>query len=133
MSKEGRGQLCTYCRRRLEAKGSRGRLAATRDHVMPKMHGGRRTVWCCRQCNTLKANMMPSEWSEFMRQNPEWWKQDRWRYGIRLRDRREYLGPSTLAARTAVAEVTRNDHAGNLAPDTQQSAVAACAQLCGGG
>lgn len=91
MSKRGRGYQCTYCERRLEAVGSRSLVAATKDHVVPKSHGGQRTVWCCRQCNTLKGNMTPVEWSNFMRANPGWWKLPEFRYGIRLQDRRKYF------------------------------------------
>lgn len=77
MSRRGKGETCAYCKRRLETAKARCRLAATKDHVLPQSRGGTgylaRTVWCCRQCNTLKASMMPEEWSKFMAQNPFWW------------------------------------------------------------
>lgn len=80
MSKKGNGHLCTYCRRVMEARGNRSRLAATMDHVLPKSKGGGgpwvRKIWCCRQCNTLKADMMPEDWSAFMVAYPEWWKRE---------------------------------------------------------
>lgn len=65
---------CTYCHRVLEHPSSRSRVAATRDHVVPKHRGGTRTVPCCRQCNQLKRNMMPGEWKAFMERHPKWWK-----------------------------------------------------------
>jgi hypothetical protein len=43
-----------------------------------------------------------------------------------LLNRSECLGPSSLAAGTAVAEVTRDDHRGNLVPDIPQAAEAGC-------
>jgi len=54
-----RGTVCTYCKRRLQQKGSHSALAATRDHVVPKSQGGYRTVWACFACNGLKGNLSP--------------------------------------------------------------------------
>jgi len=122
----GRGAHCAYCQRRLEAIGSRSRLAATRDHVVPKSHGGHRRVWCCRQCNTLKANMMPWEWKSFMSRTPEWWRRPEFQYGIRLKDRSDYLGPAPLTVGTEAAGATRDDRQGMLAPDNPQAAGAGC-------
>lgn len=70
----GLGEQCAYCRRTLENSRSRSRLAATKDHVHPRRHGGGRTVWCCRQCNALKKDMLEQDWLAFMRSYPEWWK-----------------------------------------------------------
>lgn len=84
MSKAGRGQTCAYCHRRLEARGARSRAAATRDHVIPQANGGTVTVWCCRQCNILKADRSPEAWAEFMTRNPEWWKRPEFRVPRRL-------------------------------------------------
>lgn len=69
------GQRCQYCRRTLEAPTSSSRVAATRDHVMPRSAGGLRTVLACFQCNNLKGDMLPDQWTAFMAANPEWWKQ----------------------------------------------------------
>lgn len=73
-STNGRGEQCWYCKRGLEASGSRSALAATRDHVVPKRAGGRYRVWCCRACNSLKGDMFPDQWRAWREQNPEWWK-----------------------------------------------------------
>lgn len=72
--KIGRGELCTYCNRALEARGAPSRLAATRDHTLPKSRGGRFTVWACRHCNELKGDMHPEDWEAFMQSYPEWWR-----------------------------------------------------------
>ena len=70
----GHGASCAYCNRTLIGAPSRSALMATRDHVVPKCRGGWQTVWSCFTCNTMKGNMEPGEWAEFMRTNPEWWK-----------------------------------------------------------
>ena len=75
MTKRGRGHRCAYCGRILESITSRSRLRATRDHVVPKsVVYGTPTVWCCRECNELKADMPAEAWSEFMAKFPDWWK-----------------------------------------------------------
>lgn len=81
MCSNGRGARCAYCDRVLEAVTSPNRIAATRDHVVPKSSGGERRVWACRQCNALKHNMMPNEWSAFMQKFPEWWKRPEFQRG----------------------------------------------------
>lgn len=73
MSKRGKGQRCTYCRRVLEAVGSRGILAATRDHTHPAWDGGKTTVWACRFCNCLKGPVTMEVWEKFMAENPNYW------------------------------------------------------------
>jgi hypothetical protein len=62
-------------------------VAATRDHVVPKKLGGTKRVWACRQCNGLKADMMPDEWTVFMARHPEWWKMPEFKYGMPRRVR----------------------------------------------
>jgi HNH endonuclease len=74
VSKRGRGEKCTYCKRTLEAMSSLSRVAATKDHIIPKSKGGRQTVWACRQCNAIKGDMEPDVWAAFMADWPEWWK-----------------------------------------------------------
>lgn len=77
MSKRGHGETCTYCRRALEATTSPGKLAATRDHIIPrsKLRGAASvTVWACRFCNNLKADRTPEQWQRFMKRNPRWWE-----------------------------------------------------------
>lgn len=75
ISGDAGGSNCAYCKRRMESTRSSSRVAATRDHVTPKALGGTYRIWCCRTCNTIKADMTPAEWSLYMRQNPDWWKQ----------------------------------------------------------
>lgn len=76
---------CHYCRRGLEPPKSPSRVAFTRDHIMPKTLGGRKTVPCCRQCNHLKADLHPAEWELFMRDNPEWWQRPEFQRGTLAR------------------------------------------------
>jgi len=81
MSSNGRGAVCFYCERVLEATASRSRVAATRDHIHPKSKGGERKVWACRQCNLLKGDMTYEEWLAFMAAHPEWWKRPEFHRG----------------------------------------------------
>ena len=44
----------------------------TRDHRIPKSRGGGsgidgNLVWACRECNMLKADLMPDEFVEYMK------------------------------------------------------------------
>lgn len=71
---DGRGAICRYCCRILEATTSGTELAACREHLHPKSKGGRKRVWACKKCDTLKGNKSKPEWEEFMRTFPEWWK-----------------------------------------------------------
>lgn len=87
-----KGACCNYCRRTLDAPSARGKLGATRDHVVPRSKWtpidriyGSQIVWACRQCNMLKRDMMPNEWSAFMRENPEWWRRPEWQYGSNVK------------------------------------------------
>jgi hypothetical protein len=131
MSKRGKGERCAYCKRTLESVTASSRVAATRDHVVPKSRGailGERTVWACRLCNMLKANMMPDEWAWFMHEFPFWWKI----YGQNgdakkemMRYRRESLGQAPL---TAGRGTTGQPPATDLVLGSQQSAGAACGQ-----
>jgi len=68
---KGQGRKCHYCRSIMAGRGTTGSLAATRDHVVPRSRGaGRGTVWCCRQCNQMKGDMMPDEWYRAMASMP---------------------------------------------------------------
>lgn len=71
MAIKGCGEYCAYCRRELVAYSA---THPTRDHVMPRSKGGRKTVWACTKCNNAKGNMLPEEWELFMLKFPEWWK-----------------------------------------------------------
>lgn len=66
-------ETCHYCSRPLQPRGTDSPLAATRDHVVPKSKGGRKTVPCCRTCNEIKADRLPDEWAAYMAENPMWW------------------------------------------------------------
>jgi hypothetical protein len=86
----GQGECCAYCKRALEPRNSNSRVAATKDHIVPITRGGVRKVWCCRQCNGLKANMLLDEWHTFMARYPEWWKMSEFKNGgVKLAHRRE--------------------------------------------
>ena len=74
MLKRGFGRKCHWCKRDLQKPTARSRVAATKDHVVARSSGGKRTVWCCWACNQLKANMRLENWRQFMAENPEWWK-----------------------------------------------------------
>jgi|GEM_PF-729887 len=71
--KSKKQKRCYWCERPLLSRGGRKALSATRDHIVPKAHGGRVTVDCCTACNSLKGDMSPSKWTRFCSQNPEWW------------------------------------------------------------
>lgn len=90
--KSWRGQRCTYCTRELMHPNSKSRTAATRDHAIPKSHGGTLKVSCCIQCNGLKGNMTPDVWAAFMELFPRWWERPEfYRGGVQLRVRTEVL------------------------------------------
>ena len=56
--------LCHYC----TAKFAPGEL--TLDHVVPLVRGGRSTrgncVPACKECNTRKRDLLPTEWQEYL-------------------------------------------------------------------
>lgn len=67
-------RVCHWCRRQLTGSMSGASTAFTRDHVIPKAHGGETTVPCCLACNNLKGDMTPAEWLSFCERNPRWWE-----------------------------------------------------------
>lgn len=68
---------CTYCERMLEPPGIPHPLEATKDHPHPKTRGGGGyTVWACKTCNSLKADMSYDAWKLFMEMHPQWWGVD---------------------------------------------------------
>jgi hypothetical protein len=83
-----RPKHCYYCKRMLTAPTDRARTAATRDHIVPKHMGGRRTVPCCRQCNSLKGPLSIDAWRRIMAKYPDWWR--------RFRDRGELIDAERL-------------------------------------
>lgn len=59
----GRGE-CHYCHQRVPPK------ELTLDHVVPIIRGGRSTKGnvapCCKDCNSRKRYLIPSEWQEYL-------------------------------------------------------------------
>lgn len=82
-------RACHYCKRQLTAPSDRARTAATRDHIVPRHMGGRRTVPCCRQCNNLKGPLHIDAWRRIMAKYPDWWKRFRDRGELIEAERRE--------------------------------------------
>lgn len=58
------GGVCHYCGRLVPPR------ELTMDHVVPLVRGGRTTksnvVPCCKACNDLKGNLVPSEWDAYL-------------------------------------------------------------------
>ena len=56
--------ICHYCKGQFPPK------ELTMDHIIPVARGGRsekfNLVPCCKECNTKKRQMLPSEWQEHM-------------------------------------------------------------------
>lgn len=56
--------LCHYCGRKMAF------AEITMDHLVPLTRGGRSTrdnlVPSCKECNTMKKNMLPLEWEEYL-------------------------------------------------------------------
>ncbi|HKI98086.1 MAG TPA: HNH endonuclease [bacterium] len=56
--------VCHYCGKRFPAR------ELTMDHVVPIIRGGRSTrsnvVPCCKDCNSKKQSLIPSEWQEYL-------------------------------------------------------------------
>ncbi|MGK5095271.1 HNH endonuclease [Deltaproteobacteria bacterium TL4] len=57
---------CYYCQKTVPAR------MLTMDHVIPLARGGKssksNTVPCCKECNTQKKNLLPTEWEEYLQQ-----------------------------------------------------------------
>jgi 5-methylcytosine-specific restriction endonuclease McrA len=56
--------LCHYCGAQYAVK------ELTLDHVVPLVRGGRSTrgncVPACKECNTRKRDLLPTEWQEYL-------------------------------------------------------------------
>jgi 5-methylcytosine-specific restriction endonuclease McrA len=65
-------RFCTYCRRNLDP--SSVALAPTKDHFVPKSHGGTKVFSCCFACNQMKGDMTVDQWRQFTKEVPEWWR-----------------------------------------------------------
>lgn len=78
---------CKYCTRPMDRASAQ--LQATRDHFNPRSKGGGPVVICCITCNSIKGDMNPEDWLQFMAEYPRWWKLTK----LQLRDiRRKLLG-----------------------------------------
>ncbi|MDX9785739.1 MAG: HNH endonuclease [Desulfobacterales bacterium] len=55
---------CHYCKKPTPPK------ELTMDHLVPLARGGRSTkgnvVPCCKECNTQKKQLLPTEWAEYL-------------------------------------------------------------------
>ncbi|MEE8184814.1 MAG: HNH endonuclease [Thermodesulfobacteriota bacterium] len=62
-NKCGKG-ICHYCRRRIRPS------ELTMDHIVPIIRGGKskkgNIAPCCKECNSKKKHMIPSEWQEYL-------------------------------------------------------------------
>ena len=56
--------ICHYCNNNFLPK------ELTMDHIIPLARGGKtqkfNLVPCCKECNTKKKQLLPSEWEEYM-------------------------------------------------------------------
>ncbi len=56
--------LCHYCKTIFPPK------ELTMDHIIPLARGGKsekfNLVPCCKECNTKKKQLLPTEWEEYM-------------------------------------------------------------------
>jgi len=56
--------ICYYCKNIFLPK------ELTMDHIIPLARGGKsekfNIVPCCKECNTKKKQLLPSEWEEYM-------------------------------------------------------------------
>ena len=82
-----RRNWCAYCGRKLEwDQNSSSKQLATRDHVIPRSHGGALTVPSCAPCNIAKGKRSAAEFltSAYFTQNrgkrpkTEWPLQNLW-------------------------------------------------------
>ena len=72
---------CTYCGRPTQMPsmlpGTTHELTATADHRIPVSKGGgnekQNLTLACLKCNTLKSNMLPAQWTTYMKSHPLWW------------------------------------------------------------
>jgi hypothetical protein len=71
--KRAHGQRCPYCDRTMQL--GHPRLNPTRDHFVPQSQGGTGAdiIMACLQCNNIKGDMMPEQWTRFMEGFPKWW------------------------------------------------------------
>lgn len=78
MTKEIR-HYCAYCTREIsKAYDISHDLRYTKDHVYPKRFRTEPeheilTIVACRKCNSMKNDMHPFDWVEYMHQTRSWW------------------------------------------------------------
>jgi len=84
---DDRCNWCAYCGRGLTtASTAAAKRRLTRDHVIPKSHGGSLTIPSCRSCNKAKGNRSAAEFmtSAYFAQNrtirleTQWSLRDLW-------------------------------------------------------
>ena len=69
---ENRIGMCHWCNAPFNEADPDSTRYPTRDHRIPKSRGGGtgldgNLVWACRECNMLKADLMPDEFVEYMK------------------------------------------------------------------
>ena len=60
---------CPYCGHQMQVhypNPHHHRCCPTRDHIIPRSLGGRRTVVVCMGCNNLKVDMHPNAWVRYL-------------------------------------------------------------------
>lgn len=87
--KRGKGPLCNWCGIDLVKPTPIKPDSATFDHVHPRSvtMGWNTKVWCCRACNTVKADMSLKQWETFMNEFPDWrtFYREKWLYQLRAK------------------------------------------------
>lgn len=63
------GRDCPYCGDTMRVRypnPHHHRDCPTRDHVIPRCHGGMRVIVVCRDCNNRKADKTPADWLRYV-------------------------------------------------------------------
>jgi 5-methylcytosine-specific restriction endonuclease McrA len=59
--------ICHWCEKQFKP------AELTMDHIVPVSRGGRSTkgnvVPCCKECNTLKKQLLPMEWDAYLKKS----------------------------------------------------------------
>lgn len=98
-------------------------LRKTRDHYIPVSRGGLDTRenirMACMRCNTLKSDMMPDAWEQFMRDNMCWWWTDpkklKWPLATPIVKGRHPARFCKITPRISLAEMTAEENARRMA------------------
>ena len=68
---KAKNKNCSYCG--VKMVFMRGQPhSATTDHVIPKSSGGQYTTKCCNSCNQDKADLLPSEFIQILRNKSDY-------------------------------------------------------------